>query len=67
MMHSSELSIRIWTTWPYIPGDGNCHNYHCENLKSYKLNLHYGWKTVIVTTSYFCYYPLPNKFYVAGS
>jgi hypothetical protein len=36
---SSKMLIDFqWTTWCYIPEDGNFHN-HRENLKSYLINL----------------------------
>jgi hypothetical protein len=37
---SSETSVDFQrTTWRYIPEGINLHNYRCENLKSYILNL----------------------------
>jgi hypothetical protein len=34
VIHYSETSMRVRTTWHYIPEDSNIHNYCCENLKS---------------------------------
>jgi hypothetical protein len=31
-----ETSVHIWISQRYIPEKGNIHNYHCENLKSFK-------------------------------
>jgi hypothetical protein len=33
--HSSKTSLNMWTTWWYIPEDGNINNYRCVNLKPY--------------------------------
>jgi plasmid replication initiation protein len=45
--HSSETVANFeWTTWCYIPEDRTLHNHHCENLKSYIINM------VVLQTSY---------------
>jgi hypothetical protein len=33
VIHSSKTFVHIWSTWHFIPEDGNIHNYCCENLK----------------------------------
>jgi hypothetical protein len=33
-----ETLVYVRTTWQYIPGDDNFHNYRCENLKSYEFH-----------------------------
>jgi hypothetical protein len=38
---SFETSVHMRTTRHYIPGDGNIHNYSCENLKSWRNVWHY--------------------------
>jgi hypothetical protein len=49
VIYSSEMLVDFqWTTRRYIPEDNILHNHRCENLKSYKIEVNYTLKILIL-------------------
>jgi hypothetical protein len=51
VIHSSETSVNIRTTWRNIPEDDNIHNYRFENLKSYSNSMLYILHQMLLVSS----------------